>query len=81
MKLDVNNNTETNELDWVCWTQEREWRCPIEYKFSEEDYEYGILVKSVRQAEVINRKFYASDYQGSKPIAVLPLDIVCQGLV
>ena len=79
VKLDV-NDTNAEEPDWICWTQEREWRCPNQYKLDSDDYEYGILVKSIKQAEILSKKIYAADYKGPRPIAILPLDVICQGL-
>lgn len=79
VKLDV-DDTNAKEPDWICWTQEREWRCPIQYKLDSGDYEYGILVKSIKQAEILSEKIYAADYKGPRPIAILPLDVICQGL-
>ena len=79
VKLDVNDAI-AEEPDWICWTQEREWRCPNYYKLDSEDYEYGILVKSIKQAESLSKIIYKKEYKGPKPIAILPLDVICHGL-
>ena len=62
----------TDYDDWICWIQEREWRCPYTYPLGGPS-NYGIFVKTSEEARQLYNRFYELD---QKPMAILPLDVL-----
>lgn len=71
------------ELDsagsWVSWLHEREWRCPGNFKLP--SAVRAVLVKNLSDAKKLQATLLAQpDGFLSRPVAILPLTVVCQGL-
>ncbi|TKB75025.1 MAG: hypothetical protein E8D46_03790 [Nitrospira sp.] len=64
----------------VNWMHEREWRCPDEFELPSEVL--AVLVKSSSEAEELSHKIARRPSQYKcRPKTVIPLNIICQGLV
>lgn len=83
VKLEVDKNKE-----WVCWTQEREWRCKGDFVLPHKrstcfmrPFKMGVLVKTYRDVLKLQKEMrkYPNDFN-VEISTILPLDIICQGL-
>jgi|SRR5581483_6462989 len=71
---------EMTERGWISWLHEREWRCkgaftlPISIP--------AVLVRNTHDAIELNDKLHnAPDKFKCKPRSIIPLNVVCQGLL
>ena len=64
---------------WICWLHEREWRCNGSFQVSESP---GVVVKNSKYAKRLQDAI-KNDPSAFKciPRCILPLSVVCQGLV
>jgi hypothetical protein len=74
VRLDVKSG------NWISWLHEREWRCLGDFclpkRFS------GVLVKTLDEVEELYRVIENSPNRYKVfPRCILPLDVICQGLV
>jgi hypothetical protein len=73
---------EVTEGDWISWLHEREWRCKGDFQLP--DGIPAALVKTSFEAAKLTRAAHKS-VEGKSwactPLSVIPLEVVCQGLL
>lgn len=68
------------EIWGVNWMHEREWRCPDQFQLPSKIL--AVLVKSSQEAEALSRKIAQNQSRFKcSPRSVIPLNVICQGLV
>jgi hypothetical protein len=71
---------EADESGWISWLHEREWRCKGDLQLPSNPY--GVLVRSANDAKKLGKMIQKSpDAFKIKPRSIIPLDVVCQGLL
>ena len=71
---------EVSDDGWISWLHEREWRKSGDFKLPTNPY--GVLVKNADDAEKLRDMICESpeDFR-VKPRSIIPLTVVCQGLI
>jgi hypothetical protein len=69
---------EASENGWISWLHEREWRCKGNFKIPTNA---GVLVRNSSEALKLQKMINDAPKDFViKPRAILPLNIICQGL-
>lgn len=69
---------EVTEKNWISWIHEREWRCKGNFELPRNA---GVIVKSHKEVTYLQKKISKNpDRFAVIPRAILPLEIICQGL-
>jgi hypothetical protein len=71
---------EVSKQGWISWLHEREWRCKGDFVMPSTFY--GVLVKTVREADKLTGLIHCSpeDFK-ARPRSVIPLEVICQGFI
>lgn len=71
---------EVSKQGWISWLHEREWRCKGNFLMPSKFY--GVLVKTAVEADKLTKMIHEEpDDFKAKPRSVIPLEVVCQGLM
>jgi hypothetical protein len=71
---------EVTDDGWISWLHEREWR--IKGDFHLPSNPYGVLVRTSNDAQELRDRIQnAPDEFRIKPRSIIPLTVVCQGLI
>lgn len=69
---------EVDKKGWISWLHEREWRAEGDFKLPNDAI---VLVKNTKYATKLSEHIIKNpDEYAIKPRAILPLNVVCQGL-
>ncbi|MEO4002113.1 hypothetical protein [Mesorhizobium sp. CAU 1732] len=71
---------EVSKKGWISWLHEREWRCKGNFVLPSSVQ--AVFVRNTREAERLNKDLASSksDFK-CRPRAVVPLTVMCQGLL
>jgi hypothetical protein len=70
---------EASDKGWISWLHEREWRCEGDFDLPEDP---GVLVPDEMAVKHLqNRILEAPKSFACKPRCILPLNVICQGLI
>jgi hypothetical protein len=71
---------EFQEEKQITWIHEREWRCKGD--FAVPSNPYCVLVKTANEAKQLNNDIFKDPtWYKIKPRSIVPLEVICQGLV
>jgi hypothetical protein len=71
---------EVKDEGWISWIHEREWRCSGNFKLPSKIL--GVLVKNTNDAQRLQKLIEDDpDEFKCKPASIIPLSIICQGLL
>lgn len=71
---------EVDKNGWISWIHEREWRCKGDFRIPKTPY--AVLVKTAKEAQILSRRLQAKqDKYEVCPRSVIPLEVICQGLL
>ncbi|HLY59992.1 MAG TPA: hypothetical protein VKV95_04430 [Terriglobia bacterium] len=70
---------EVTDAGWISWLHEREWRCKGDFPLPQTPY--GVLVRNAVEARKLQTRIAENpkDFK-AKPLSIIPLTILCQGL-
>ncbi len=65
---------------WISWLHEREWRCKGHFELPADVH--AVLVKNTRDAKRLRKRIEDEPRAFKcKPLSIIPLSVVCQGLL